>query len=76
MALEEFFKDNPQLKEVCLKATEGVEAACSDGSKHTEAESVKKANTTLLEALTTADVVTVSKNGRNRDPRMQCSWQR
>ena len=36
MALEEFFKDNPQLKEVCLKATEGVEAACSERSKHTE----------------------------------------
>ncbi|KAJ4938829.1 hypothetical protein JOQ06_028295, partial [Pogonophryne albipinna] len=30
MALEEFFKDNPQLKYVCLKATEGVEAACSE----------------------------------------------
>ena len=48
MALEEFFKDNPQLKEVCLKATKGVEAACSEGSKHTKAESVKRANTTCL----------------------------
>ena len=28
MAPAEFFIDNPQLKEVCLKATEGVEAAC------------------------------------------------
>jgi len=36
---------------------------------------LKKANTTLLEAFTTADVVTVSKNGRNRDLRMQCSRQ-
>ena len=59
VALEEFFRDNPQLKEVCLKATEGVEAACSQGSKHTKVESVKEANTTLLEALTTADVITV-----------------
>jgi hypothetical protein len=59
MALLGFFTDNPQLKEVCLKATEGVEAACSDGSKHTKAESVKQANTPLLEALTTADVITV-----------------
>ena len=58
MALEEF-NDNPQLKEVCLKATEEVEAACSDGSKRTKAASVKQANTTLLEALTTADVITV-----------------
>ena len=54
MALEEFFKDNP-----LLKATEGVEAACSKGSKHINAESVKQANTTLLEALTTADVIIV-----------------
>jgi len=51
--------DNPQLKEVCLKATEGVETACSVGSKHTKVESVKQANTTLLEALSTADVITV-----------------
>jgi len=59
MALEEFFGNNPQLKKVCLKATEGVEATCSQGSKHTKAESVKQANSTLLEALTTADVITV-----------------
>ena len=59
MALEEFFNDNPQLKYVCLKATEGVEAACAEGSKHTKAESVKQANATLLEDLTTADVITV-----------------
>ena len=45
MALEEFFIDNPQLKEVCLKATEGVEAACCLRSKHTKAESVKQAKT-------------------------------
>ncbi len=57
MALEEFFKDNSQLKDVCLKATEGVEAACSEG-KDTKAESMKQANSTLLEALTTAEVIT------------------
>ena len=39
MLLEEFFSDNPQLKQVCLIATEGVEAACSDGNKHTKIES-------------------------------------
>ena len=61
MALEEFFKDNPQLNEVCLKATEGIEAVCSDESKHTKAESVKQANATLLDALTAADVITVFK---------------
>jgi len=47
MLLEEFFSDNPQLKQVCLIATEGVEAACSAGNKHTKGESVKQANTTL-----------------------------
>jgi len=62
MALEEFFRDNPQLKEVCRKATEGVEDACSDGSTHAIAECVKRANTSLLEALTTADVITVFRN--------------
>ncbi|KAK1888370.1 Placenta growth factor [Dissostichus eleginoides] len=55
MALEEFFKDNPQLKYVCLKATEGVKAACSKG-KDIKAESVKQVNSTLLEA--TAEVIT------------------
>lgn len=55
MALEEFFKDNSQLKDVCLKATEGVEAACSEG-KDTKAESMKQANSTIPEALTTAEV--------------------
>ncbi|KAK5923956.1 hypothetical protein CgunFtcFv8_000881 [Champsocephalus gunnari] len=55
MALEELFKDNPQLKYVCLKATERVEAACSEG-KDIKAESVKQVNRTLLEA--TAEVIT------------------
>lgn len=62
MALEVFFLDNPHIKEVCLKATEGVEAAFSEGSKHTNAESVKQANTTLLHALTSADVITVFRD--------------
>ena len=57
MALEEFFTDNPQLKDACLEATDEVEAACSEGDKCTKAESVKEANTTLLQALTTAEVV-------------------
>lgn len=57
MALEEFFKDNPQLQDMCLKATDGVEAACSEG-KDTKAESMKQANSTLLEVLTTAEINT------------------
>ena len=57
MALELFFEDNPQLKDVCLNATEEVEAACSESEKATRAESVKQANTNLLDALTNADVI-------------------
>src|SRR6218665_1442647 len=65
MALEEFFKDNPKLKDVFLKATEGVEDAYSKGSKHTVAESVQQANAFLLEALTTADVITIFEKWEN-----------
>ena len=57
MALEEFFKDNPQLKDVCLEATEGVEAACSE-VKDMKAEPVKQANINFLEALATTELIT------------------
>ena len=49
--------DNPQLKDACLEATEKVKAACSEEDKCKKAESVKEANTTLLQALTTAEIV-------------------
>jgi len=62
MALEEFFKDNPQLKDVCMKATEGVENACFERGKREVDGSVKQSNTILLEALATADVITVFQN--------------
>ena len=65
VALYEMALDNPKLKDVCLKATEGVEDACSRGSQHTVAESVKQANAFLLEALTTADVITVFEKWEN-----------
>lgn len=64
MALEEFFKENSQ--DVCLKATEGVEAACSEG-KDTKAESTKQANSTLLEALTAA-VITAFQKWKEQKP--------
>ena len=57
MALEEFFTDNSQLKDDCLEATEKVEAACSEEDKCKKVESAKEANTTLLQALTTAEIV-------------------
>ena len=66
MALEEFFKDHPHLKVVCLMATGGVETACSEGNKHTKSESVKEANTILLEALTTNDVITLFQEWENK----------
>src|SRR6218665_837114 len=62
MALEEFFKDNPQLKDVCMKATEGVENACFERGKREVDGPVKQSNTILLEALATADVITVFQN--------------
>ncbi|CAK6975646.1 hypothetical protein D5F01_LYC12211 [Scomber scombrus] len=67
MALEKFFKENSQLKDVCLKATEGVEAACSEG-KDTKAESTKQASSTLLEALT-AEVITAFQKWKEQKSR-------
>jgi hypothetical protein len=75
MALEEFFKGNLQLKEVCLKATERVEAAFLDWSRNKKAESVKQANATLLDALICTDVSTIFQNWEKRKFRMQCSSQ-
>ena len=57
MAMEEFFKNNPHLKDVCLEATVGIEDACSEVNKHTRAESVKCANTHLLQTLANNDVM-------------------
>ncbi|KAJ8364290.1 hypothetical protein SKAU_G00131210 [Synaphobranchus kaupii] len=57
LILEEFFRENPQMKEDCWQATEQVDAACSEEDKSAKAESAKQANTTLLEALATAEVV-------------------
>ena len=57
MAMEEFFKDNPHPKDVCLEATVGIKDACSEVNKHTRAESVKCANTHLLQTLANNDVM-------------------
>ena len=62
MALEEFFRDNPQLKDICWEATDRVEEACSEENKSTKAESMKQANITLLHALTTAEVMKAFKD--------------
>ena len=62
MALEEFVKANPQLQDACLEATEKVEAACSEEDKCKKTESAKEANTALLQALSTAEVVKTFHN--------------
>ena len=56
MVMEEFFKENPQLKEVCWQATEQLEEACSEKDKSAKVQYAKQANTTLLKALTNAEV--------------------
>ena len=56
LAIEQFFKDNPDLKDVCLEATSEVEEACSEAIKSTKAESVKQANAHLLQKLTQENV--------------------
>ena len=40
IALEEFFKENPQLKDICWEAIEQAEAACSEKNKSAKAEFV------------------------------------
>ena len=62
MALEEFFRDNPQLKDICWEATDRVEEACSEENKSIKAESMKQANITLLHVLTTAEMMKAFKD--------------
>ena len=49
LALEQFFDENPHLKNVCNKATETVESAVKDASM---SDSVKQANTNFVQILT------------------------
>ena len=48
IALEEFFKDYPQLKEACTEAAERVETECCNKNKYMRAESVKQVHTNFL----------------------------
>ena len=59
LAIDQFLKDNPDLKDVCLEATAELQEACSVAKKNTKAESVKQANAHLLQTLT-------QENGRLR----------
>ena len=69
MTLEEFVTDNPQLKDDCLEATDKVEVACSEEDKCKKAESVKEANTTLHQALTTAEIVKTFHDSETERPK-------
>ena len=51
MAIEEFFKDNPHLKEVCVVATDTVQTACGEHDKALKAESVQQASNCLLQVI-------------------------
>ena len=55
LAIDQFLKDN--LKDMCLEATAELEEACSVANKNTNAESVKQANTHLLQTLTQENVM-------------------
>ena len=44
LAIDQFLKHNPDLKDVCLEATAEIEEACSVTNKNTKAESVKQDN--------------------------------
>lgn len=57
IVLEEFFKENQDLKEVCFNATAEIQMACSEKNKSTKAEAVKSANTNLLETMTDEDMM-------------------
>jgi hypothetical protein len=56
MALDEFFKDNPQVKDACLEAATELDDACSEANNHTMTEAVKTAHTNLLQAMDNDDV--------------------
>ena len=56
--MEEFFKDHPHLKDVCLQETSKIEDACSVKlNKQTKAEAVKCANTHLVETLANNNIM-------------------
>ena len=57
LAIDQFLKDNPDLKDVCLEPIAEIEEACSVANNNTKAESVKQANAHLLQTLTQENVM-------------------
>ena len=56
LAMEQFFKDNPDLVEVCQEASNQMEDACSV-AKSTRPASVQQANVHLMHTLTQQNVM-------------------
>ena len=56
-ALDEFFKEYPQLKNACQETAEELDHACGQVHKSTKAASVKQASTRLETAICTANVM-------------------
>ena len=55
LALDEFFKEYPQLKNACQETAEELDRACGEVDKSTKAASVKQASTRLETAICTAE---------------------
>jgi hydrogenase maturation factor HypF (carbamoyltransferase family) len=57
LAMEQFFKDNPDLVEVCQEASYEMEDACQVANKSTRPVSVQQANVHLMHTLTQENVM-------------------
>ncbi len=51
MALEEFFKENPQIDRVCAGSAKAIEVACTVTDKSERAQKVKEADITMKDVL-------------------------
>jgi len=57
LAMEQFFKDNPDLVEMCQEASNEMEDACSVANNSTRPASVQQANVHLMHTLTQESVM-------------------
>ena len=57
LVIEQFFKDNPDLVELCQKASNEMEDAFAVANKRTRPASVQRANAHLLHTMTQENVM-------------------
>ena len=57
MVLEEFFKENQDLKVECVDATPEIQKVCSEKNKHIKADLVKSAYIHILQTMTNANMM-------------------